>query len=190
MQLSGRTLTVLYACCMALYLVLITISVPRLTEYAGGIPPLDMRALGFSTHDVSELFHALGPEGRTYYLTPQLLLDTFYPGLFAISYSLITLRFIALLNLDYLHLGRLSLNWKLLAFPALLGGLCDYIENLSTLALLQLYPRTPTSMVTIGSCANIVKNAFYVIAICIFLILGLALLVQKWRSKSKNLPQS
>jgi len=65
--------------------VLLLITVPHLQSLAGGADLFDARWMGYSYDDAKKYLVALGPEGRTYYLNPELVLDAFFPPLYAAS---------------------------------------------------------------------------------------------------------
>ena len=60
----------------------------HLTDLAGGLTPFDIRPKGYS-HAVARAFlEAIGEQGRRYYANPELVIDTFYPPLYAGSRGL------------------------------------------------------------------------------------------------------
>ena len=54
-------------------------------EAISGQVPFDMRPLGYGPQDAVTLLKSLGVEGRSYYLTHQIPLDTVYPALLALT---------------------------------------------------------------------------------------------------------
>ena len=55
-------------------------SIPHLQKLSQGLPILDIRAGGYTLEEVQALYTALGSEGRSYYLFPQLFLIYFIQG--------------------------------------------------------------------------------------------------------------
>jgi hypothetical protein len=60
----------------------------HLTQLADGLTPFDVRPGGYSYTDARAFLEALGAQGRAYYASPELILDTFYPPLYAVSRGL------------------------------------------------------------------------------------------------------
>jgi hypothetical protein len=60
----------------------------HLTRLAGGLTPFDVRLRGYSFADARAFLEAIGEQGRAYYANPELILDTFYPPLYAVSRGL------------------------------------------------------------------------------------------------------
>jgi hypothetical protein len=60
----------------------------RLTHLAGGLTPFDIRPRGYSYAEVRAFLEAIGEQGRAYYASPELVIDTFYPPLYAVSRGL------------------------------------------------------------------------------------------------------
>ena len=75
-------------------------SIPHLQKLSQGLPILDIRSGGYTLEEVQALYTALGSEGRSYYLFPQLFFDIFYPGLFAVTYTWIIIRLLQQLSIQ------------------------------------------------------------------------------------------
>ena len=60
----------------------------HLSRLAGGASPFDIRPMGYSHDEAYAFLNAIGEQGRRYYANRELLLDTFYPPLYAISRGL------------------------------------------------------------------------------------------------------
>jgi hypothetical protein len=50
--------------------------------------PFDIRPLGYSYEEARSFLAATGEQGRAYYLSRQLILDTVYPPFYAVSRAL------------------------------------------------------------------------------------------------------
>ena len=59
-----------------------------LSRLAGGESPFDIRPMGYSYEEAYAFLRAIGERGRRYYANRELLLDMFYPPLYAISRGL------------------------------------------------------------------------------------------------------
>jgi hypothetical protein len=55
-----------------------------LTRLAGDLTPFDIRPRGYTR----AFLEAIGEQGRSYYANPELVIDTFYPPLYALSRGL------------------------------------------------------------------------------------------------------
>ena len=82
----GRAAAVFGTAATAVYLAMVLGTLPAL-EAQAGMMPFDLRPTGYSTDTALALLRALGAEGRFYYLTRQLPLDTLYPALMALTLS-------------------------------------------------------------------------------------------------------
>ncbi len=60
----------------------------HLTRLAGGAVPFDIRPFGYSYEEARAFLDAISESGRRYYASPELLLDMFYPPLYAVSRGL------------------------------------------------------------------------------------------------------
>ena len=60
----------------------------HLSRLAGGASPFDIRPMGYSYDEAYAFLNAIGKHGRLYYANRELLLDMFYPPLYAISRGL------------------------------------------------------------------------------------------------------
>jgi hypothetical protein len=49
----------------------------HLTRLAGGLTPFDIRLRGYNYAEARAFLEALGAQGRAYYASPELILDTF-----------------------------------------------------------------------------------------------------------------
>ena len=93
----------------------------HLSRLAGGVSPFDIRPAGYSYDEAYAFLSAIGERGRRYYANRELLLDMFYPPLYATS------RVLALWWLTMP--GRLRdipmpLSWRyaLIAVPMIMAG--------------------------------------------------------------------
>ena len=82
---SGKVVLCLFVITNAVYLVMLSETIPRVQSFAPNMPLFDLSPAGYSREQAISLLKSLGPEGRKAYLFPQLALDFVYPGLFAIS---------------------------------------------------------------------------------------------------------
>ena len=60
----------------------------HLARLAGGLTPFDIRPRGYSYAEAHAFLEAIGVQGRRYCANPELIIDTFYPPLYAVSRGL------------------------------------------------------------------------------------------------------
>ena len=58
------------------------------SRLSGGMTPFDIRPKGYSYQEARAFLEAIGGQGRAYYASPELILDAFYPPLYAVSRGL------------------------------------------------------------------------------------------------------
>lgn len=150
---SGKVVLVLFVLTMIIYLTMVFYSIPAVVSFAPELVLFDMSPTGYSYQNAMELLGTLGSEGRSIYLTRQLPLDFIYPGLFAITYSLL---------LVWLFLKSISQQSKIfyLSMVPVLAGICDYIENLFIISMINSFPDLSSNIVTIASLFTILKSSF------------------------------
>ena len=146
-------------------------SIPFVLKLAPTMKLFDMSPVGYTHAYAKELLSAIGPEGRRLYLTRQLPLDFIYPGLFAITY---TLMLVWLFSKRY---DRQSKIFFLVFVPAV-ADLFDYLENIVIILMLRSFPDLSFELVKISSIFSISKSVFTIIFF-LLLFYGLGVLVLK-----------
>jgi len=127
----------------------------HLTRLAGGLTPFDIRPRGYSYDEARAFLEAIGEQGRAYYASPELILDTFYPPLYAVSRGL---------ALWWLTMpGRLreaplplKVRYALIAVPILMASL-DLVENGCIAVMLWTWPVLSHVLVEVSSLATRLK---------------------------------
>jgi hypothetical protein len=148
----------------SVYFAMVSVTLAHL-EFVSGQVPFDMRPFGYGPSDAATLLDALGADGREYYLSRQIPLDTLYPALLALTLSSIICWFGRRLpNRRLVHLG--------VAF-AVGSALFDYIENLAIVAMIFGWPDVSGSLVYAASTATIAKSVITTLAIVLALAAGL-----------------
>jgi hypothetical protein len=150
---SGRVVLVTFVLTMGMYLLMLLYTIPKVESFAPGIPLFDLSPFGYSYQHASSLLAVLGEEGRSVYLYQQLPADFIYPGLFAISYSLL---------LTWLFAKGFNKESKIfyLAAVPVLGGLFDYLENISIITMIKSFPNLSQELVGIASTFTLLKSIF------------------------------
>jgi len=160
---SGRNVLLLFVFTMAVYLLMLLVTIPRVQSYAPDSALFDLSPTGYTHSQALTLLHSLGHSGRDAYLFPQLALDFIYPGLFAICFSLM---------LIWVYSKRIPSQSKLwyLAMLPVLGGIFDYIENLLIIRMITTFPDVAEGLVSASSMFTLLKSVFSTAS---FLLLGL-----------------
>jgi hypothetical protein len=130
----------------------------QLKQMAGGLSPFDIRWTGYSYDEARTLLAALCKRGRAYYLSPELIVDSIYPPLYATSAALAIwwLTMPGRVRRDPL---RLSVRCTLIAIPITTAGF-DLIENGCIVAMLWTWPDLSQAVVCISSLATRIKIMF------------------------------
>jgi len=150
---SGRIVFILFTLTMTIYLLMLLYSIPLVERYAPNTALFDLSPSGYSYQHAVSLLEELGNEGRQIYLSRQLPLDFIYPGLFAISYTLL---------LIWLYSKSVKDTSKIfyLAFIPALGGLFDYLENIYIIRMINAFPDLPARLVQVASTFTLLKSIF------------------------------
>lgn len=148
----------------SIYLLMIKVTLAHIETVSGHVP-FDMRPLGYSPEDAATLLEALGAEGRAYYLSYQIPLDTLYPATLALA-----------LIATLLRIGQRIPDSKLVRLGIALSAssaLFDYIENLGIVALIWSWPSISGPLVYAASTATITKSVITTLAILVVLLSGI-----------------
>ncbi len=167
---TGKMVSGLFIVTMAVYLTMLLYTLPIVESYAPGKTLFDLSPGGYSYENALSLLQTLGTAGRHSYLTIQLPLDLIYPGLFAISYTLL---------ITWLFKKGFKANSKIfyLAVVPFFGGLFDYLENVGIILMLKAFPEVSSNLVKTASAFTILKSGFTT-AFFILLFVGLAALLK------------
>jgi hypothetical protein len=151
----------------AIYLFMTRVTLSHL-EAVSGLVPFDMRPSGYSPAQAAALLEALGVEGRAYYLSHQIVLDTIYPAMLALT-----------LTATICWFGRRMRHKKLVVFGIALsigGALFDYAENIGIVALIWRWPEVSAPLVYAVSTATILKSVSTTLAVLMVFLIGF-----KWK---------
>ena len=149
----------------------------HLSRLAGGASPFDIRPMGYSHDEAYAFLNAIGEQGRRYYANRELLLDTFYPPLYAIS------RGLALWWLTMpgrLRDAPVPLSWRyaFIAVPSIMASL-GVVENGCIARMLQTWPDLSHDLVQISSLATRMKMAAGVLTEVLIAMLAILSLVRR-----------
>ena len=176
---TGKVVLVLFIPAMIVYFIMLLYTIPQVAEYASGMKLFDLSPVGYSFEYANELLGALGVDGRGAYLYKQLPLDFIFPGLFALSCSLL---------LSWLFLKSQNKSSKIFyfCFVPVAAGLFDYLENIGIIHLITSYPNISNISVSLASAMTIIKSGL-TMAFFVLLIIGLVLLLRsKWKIKNQR----
>lgn len=142
-------------------------SIPRVESYSKGMKLFDLMPGGYSFEYATQLLVNLGETGRDLYLFTQLPLDFLYPGLFAISCTLL---------LSWLILKNRNPDSTLFygCYIPVLAGLFDYLENIFIAFFLIRFPQISALQVEIASTMTLLKSLFTTLFF-VFLLFSIAI---------------
>ena len=175
---SGRVVLFSFILTMAVYSLMLLYTIPKVESFAPSMALFDLSPAGYSYQHATSLLEALGEQGRSVYLHQQLPADFIYPGLFAISYSLL---------LTWLFAKSFKANSRMfyLAIVPMLGGLFDYLENVSIILMIKSFPNLYQGLVTIASTFTILKSIFTTIFFLLLFVGSVAFVVSQVKRNPK-----
>ncbi|MFK7876363.1 MAG: hypothetical protein AB8B71_11375 [Paracoccaceae bacterium] len=153
-----------------IYGLMITVTLAHIKAISGQVP-FDMRPMGYSPQDAVALLEGLGAEGRRYYLSYQIPLDTVYPALLALTLVSLMRKFGQ--DMPTHRLVRLGI---ILSIGA---ALCDYAENLGITAMILSWPDHSAPLVYASSIATLAKSVLTTAAVLVAILIG-GLATAKW----------
>lgn len=171
-NIQGRKVLLFFILANLVYIVMLTVTIPKVMRFAGGMKLLDMMPTGYDTEYVKALLNALGENGRNAYLFTQIPVDLVFPGLFAISYCLL---FGYLLN----KIGKLNGYFFLLCWLPVFTGLFDYFENFGIIGLLKNYPADLTLLAQVTNIFSVLKSAFTTLTFTALIILLIVFMINR-----------
>ncbi len=168
-NISGKKVLGLFILTNAVYLFMLTVTIPKTMAFSNGMKLLDMMPTGYNFNYVRELFNALGDIGRGTYLTNQIPVDMVYPLLFALTYCLLLAYFLKKLN-------KLIAPFSYLCLLPIIAGIADYLENFGIIAMLKSYPNLTEITVKTTNSFSVLKSistsVFFIVLIIVLIILG------------------
>ena len=175
---SAPLVIALFVASGALWAVLALVTLPHLQHLANGAAPFDLRRSGYSYEEARQFLDAIGEQGRAYYLNPELLLDTFFPPLYAGLGALV---------LWWLTMpGRLRAGatpavwrWALIALPVA-ELIFDWGENACIAAMIWTWPDLSPVLVRVSSVATRLKYAVVALTAISLVALAAAALLRRY----------
>jgi len=168
-NISGKIILGLFIVTNAVFVFMLTVTIPNTMSFANGVQLLDMMPMGYDVNYVNTLFKVLGETGRETYLTTQIPVDMVYPLLFGLTYSLLFAYFLKKLN-------KLNTSFYFLCLIPVIAAIADYLENIGIILLLQNYPSLSETLVKTTNIFSVTKSIstslFFISLIVLLLILG------------------
>ena len=175
-NLNGKKVLILFILTNIIYTVMLTVTIPKVMSFAGGMKLLDMMPTGYTHQYVNTLLIALGYMGRQAYLYIQIPVDMLYPLFFGVSYCLVLAY---LLN----KINKLNGNSFYLCFLPLFAGLFDYFENIGIIIMLKSFPDNSIFLSHITNVFSVLKSSFtaiyFVILIVALIPIGTRIIIKK-----------
>jgi hypothetical protein len=147
----------------SVYWLMINVTLAEIQAISGQVP-FDMRPFGYGPAEAAVLLDGLTADGRAYYLSHQIPLDTIYPAMLALT--LVGMN-------SWLGQRMKSSTLVQLGIAASLGAaVCDYAENLGVAAMILTWPEPTDLLVKTASIATIAKSILTTVAVTLVLITG------------------
>lgn len=162
-NLEGRKILVLFILTNIIYAVMLTITIPKVVSFAGGMKLPDMMPTGYTPEYVNLLLNTLGEKGRHAYLFMQIPVDMVYPFFFGLSYCLVLAYF---LN----KIEKYNSNLFYLCFLPLFAGLFDYFENIGLITILNSFPDNSILLSQTTNVFSVLKSSFTTLSFIILLL--------------------
>jgi len=176
---SGKNVILFFIPAMIVYAAMLSYTIPSVEKYANGMKLFDLSPGGYSHEYAKVLLATLGESGRDLYLYNQLPLDFLYPGLFAISCSL-------LLSWLFIKIKDPSSRLFYFCFVPVAAGMFDYIENILIIGLVAGYPDISPGQVELSSLVTIAKSVLTTLFFIVLMIVGIACFVKKGKNQIKD----
>ncbi|MBX3577687.1 MAG: hypothetical protein KF723_10780 [Rhizobiaceae bacterium] len=132
MKLLSRLAWLSFGAMLAIYGVMVGVTLPRIAAEAGGLLPFDLRPLGYSHEEAVDFVRALSATGRDIYLTIQHRLDIAYPALLSLT--------LALAIVLTAPRGWGWMRWLVAIVVAVPSAVFDYLENAAVGQMLNTSP--------------------------------------------------
>ena len=162
---------------IALYAMMTFGTLAHLSDLAEGANPFDLRPLGYTVGEARALLALLGEEGRAYYASAQLALDSVFPATYALSRGLL----LWWLTMPGRLPGAMPRGWRIamLALP-LFAAAFDTFENARIAAMLVRGADVDPALVASASHATQAKSLLSLLTEALVVVLGVRALLH-WR---------
>ncbi len=164
---------------LVLYAAMLFGTLAHLAEMAEGAGPFDLRPLGYTVGDARALLALLGEEGRAYYASAQLALDSVYPATYALSRMLLSWW----LTMPGRMSGTMARGWRIAMLVLPLGAAAfDYVENARIAAMLVRGADVDSALVASASRATQAKSLLVILTDTLVVVLSVRALLHRRRA--------
>ena len=154
--------------------------VAELQSITGGIGLLDMEFL-YTPEQAYAHIAAMGEAGRAFDLTHIIPLDMILPLVYSLAYALV------ITWLLHRWLPAES-PWHRLNVVPVIGGICDYLENLGIITMLLAWPQQLPDIARFTMAATVFKFAFSALAFAIIFGALIGWAVSGFRKRCRSSP--
>lgn len=153
---------------LALMLLFATVIVPtaqnKLLGYSNGVDLVDL-LFAYTPETVYRMIEAYGEEGRPYYRDFAMSFDLAYPVVYSVFLSL-------LIGWLLKRAAPAEGNWRLLNLLPFGGMVFDWLENVSVITMLTLFPAIHPTLARFGSAFTSIKWGFSATALLLIVVLS------------------
>lgn len=174
----------------SIYVLMLTVTIPRITREAGGMKIFDMMPFGYTEQYASSFLSHLSEKGFSLYRYVQLPLDIFFPVfnfLAGACMVVLLLRLYCRLRHAKMNRNNYILLWTSISL-SFVAFLSDYIENILIVIML-LKKNVPITVVSAANIFTIIKSMssmiFYFISVVIVLAISVRWIKNKLRENKK-----
>lgn len=152
----------------------------KLEAASGGTGPIDLQFF-YTPEKAYSMVASYGDAGRAMYRTSELTVDIIYPIVYTLFFSLL---------ITWLLQRSFATNSKLQRLNIVPFGawLFDMLENISIVAMLSLYPSTPTIVAGVATIFTMIKWGFAGASFVLILI-GLVMALKNGFKKQHRLTE-
>lgn len=177
-NLNGKSILSLFVLTQVVYVIMLTITIPKVMSYSNGMNLLDMIPTGYNAEYVYSLLETLGEKGRHAYLFNQIPLDLIYPSLFGVTYCLLLVYVLQ-------KLGKAESYLFYTCLIPLFSGLFDYVENIGIITMLKSYPAHSETVAQATSVFSVLKSSFTTVTLTLLLVFLITWGYKKLRLRAK-----
>ncbi len=179
---SGWFAAAVAACSVALLATMVLGTLAELEGLAGGLPPFDLRAGGYTLVEARDFLAALGRDGVFLYADVQLRVDAIYPATYAVSRGLL-LWWLTQPGRPWARATPLALRVVLgLGLPVAAAAF-DYAENHYIALMLRDPPAVAADLVAAASFSTQAKSVLTIVVEVGWIALAIAALMRARRRR-------
>lgn len=150
----------------------------KMMEYSNGIGILD-KEFNYTPEKAYDILDSQGEQGREMYKDLIIYQDFLFP----IIYTLFWLSLITYLFSKWFKNEKII---KLISLIPLLGGVFDWLENISILNMLINYPSKAYNLAALANTFTTIKTTIFMINIIIVIIGFIGMLLNAMHMKKRN----